>query len=142
MHKNPRHKQIPNPKRQRRRKHKPIPPRKLHKRKNPHPRHRHAREQERRHASQNGVWNGEEHTRDFADDAEEDEEEAAPASGASVGAARDGDHTVVLGEYGEGRYGEEGGEEASDAISLVEKKLMNSYRQGEDANARGFHLGA
>ena len=118
MRENLRRQNIPNPKAHRRREHEPIPSRVPRHREHAQTAHAHAREQERRHAAEGGVRDGEEDAGELAEDAEEDEEGAAPAAGGAVGAAGDRDDAVVLGEDGEGGDGEEGGEEAAEAVAL------------------------
>ena len=96
MRENLRRQNIPNPKAHRRREHKPIPPRVPRHRQYAQTAHAHAREQERRHAAEDGVRDGEEDAGELAEDAEEDEEGAAPASCLAVCASGDRYDTVVL----------------------------------------------
>jgi hypothetical protein len=87
---------------------KPIPPLEPSRRQHPNSTDRDIREEEGRDTTKNRVGNGKEDTSDLPNDTEQDEEEATPTTGTTIGTAGNGDDTVVLSEGGEGGDGEEG----------------------------------
>ena len=82
-----------------------------------HTRCSHVCKQESCNSPQNGVGYGKEDTSDLSEYAKEDEEEATPSARTTVGAACDGNDSVVLREYRERGNGEEGRHETGDAVT-------------------------
>jgi len=116
----------------------PLPPHKPRVAQHSHTARDNVCEQECGDTSKNGCRNGQKDAGEFAEDTKEDEEETTPSSSCSVGAASDGDHTVVLSKGREGCDSEEGGHESTDTVS--EDTTLDSRIKGVacDGLARDF----
>lgn len=99
-----------------------------------------AGEEESSHASEDCVGNHEEEGSELGEDTHEDQEEAAHVTGHGVGAAGQGDDSIVLGVAGHGRVHEERGQHASNTVgedTALETRLELTTLNGQLGNLAG-----